>query len=382
MPRSSPNKKQLSFLEKMKAFRSAKNQRLKERHDHPIVKDFDHPLPPPPTGLVKHDPKAMACMDQSVEPYSKLRISNRRVQPEEMHRKMACKRIVSLRQLMKSNSRQLETINWVTIGVVWEVGSEKTTKGNRSQPYRTLKLTDLQEHVVNLILFGSVAQFAQLAEQLVRGQIVAVLNPGLLQPTECLTTLGLSVDTRSQLLCVGTSPDLGCCTGRVSGNRTCPVPVNTTKGPLCVRHLEQSFKQCRASRMEFASGTSGMQLVDPDMPHVQGFKSKSTRRTMIRENQSPNKMNPRFTATAFYKTASGDLVDTGDPQPQPSNEPMDQAETGQHPTTSDFLMDQCNTGARYLREAKRAGQANPNKASSEKLVKSSRILDDPLDDIS
>ncbi|KAJ1927304.1 hypothetical protein IWQ60_003044 [Tieghemiomyces parasiticus] len=209
-------------------------------------------------------------------------------------------------------------IPWATIGVIWDVGSllrpataaekaqsagcpessggdgsntgpvsavEVTEAGNgrgKSRQYRTIKVTDLKENSVNVILFG---EAADATDEKVKGrtppavgQVVALFDPALLKATERYSSVGVSVNYRRQIVILGHSPDLSTCAGKRAGGRPCPVPINRHRSHLCAKHLELSFQKFRGARMEFASGTNGIRLIDPETKQFGGLKTRTRTR--------------------------------------------------------------------------------------------------------
>ncbi|KAJ1979351.1 hypothetical protein H4R33_005742 [Dimargaris cristalligena] len=313
-----------TFLDKMKQLRQAKVNRRKDHVQVPIIKDFNQAVGPA-IAEFSHHPKILAWTDERIEPYSGFRVSNRSISVKDMHARMRHWPIHPIHKIKAPSVHNSVTGNWVTIVVIWEVGSIQKSKNDQS--YRSFKLTDLKENNLNLILFGSDAEFKTDQDQLKNGHIIAILNPGFLKPTEYRPW-------------------------------SLYAPVDRSKCNLCAHHLEASFRQFKASRMEFATGTTGMNFIDPMTKKASGLKTHERTRHGFEVKSNQRSGFRAFDSPTMYRTDEGVMVETNKPvtaAPPPlakrKDGPTSDAES--HDPILEFFNDQNDTGAQYLREIKK-----------------------------
>lgn len=73
-------------------------------------------------------------------------------------------------------------------------------------------------------MFGDI--FEKFWRENIVGEVVGILNPKLLPPTEANALLGLNVDLQEKILFIGTSRDLGMCKAKRKDGEPCTNYVN------------------------------------------------------------------------------------------------------------------------------------------------------------
>ncbi|KAJ1985125.1 hypothetical protein H4R34_000202 [Dimargaris verticillata] len=302
--------------------------------------------------------KILTWTDERVEPYSGLGIRDRRLTLTEMNQRMAAHRLVPLRRIGAAMVRNRIEGDWVTIGVVWEIGAVQTAKnGGR---YCTVKLTDLAENSLNLILFDDSLSLVTEPIAIPCRTVVAIFSPTVLKRAERHAVPGLAVNHTQQILAIGTSRDFSHCNARQASKKPCPVPISRHHGQLCARHLELSLQQLKSSRMEFSTGTSTIQLIDPSSQSVRRSNPAYHRKPTQTPGTASLQSNPFSPATAMYETPDGSVVQSTahDEGPADQTSGCKRARvTTDHAAVREYIMEQGDAGARYIREAKRHKEA-------------------------
>ncbi|KAJ1982274.1 hypothetical protein H4R35_000365 [Dimargaris xerosporica] len=342
------------FVERMRALRQARYAHQTGRTNVTSAPND----PQVPNDQPDRLQKILAWTDERVEPYSGLGIRDRKLTLAEMNQRMAGHRLVLLRRIHAAMVRNRIEGDWVTIGVVWEVGTVQTAKnGGR---YCTVKLTDLAENSLNVILFDDSVSLITEPSAIPCRTVVGIFNPTLLKRAERYAVPGLAVNHEQQILAIGTSRDFSHCNARQALKKRCPVPINRHHGQLCSRHLESSLQQLKSSRMEFSTGTSTIQLIDPSSQSVCRNNPSYRRKFTQASGTTSPRPNPFLPATAMYETPDGNVVQVTardeDPADQASGRKRARA-TSDHAAVRQYIMEQDDAGARYIREAKRLKEA-------------------------
>ncbi|CAK9315317.1 unnamed protein product [Citrullus colocynthis] len=228
--------------------------------------DYDH-IPTEKTGKTN---RSKASNDVSIEKFSGLRMRNQLVAPAELRDRFSDIRFVRLSTI--KNLLVGDTLSgcWVTVGVLTEKGSPKTSSTGKA--YCIWKLSCLDENTVSVFLFGDA--YKRNCKELA-GTVFALFNSTVRKDA---TGMGfsLSVYQPSQLLKMGTSDDYGVCKGKKKDGIACTTVINRRRGIYCKYHKSKaSEKYSTTARTELKGGNlrtafrdyhhkpEGVYMVDP-----------------------------------------------------------------------------------------------------------------------
>ncbi|KAJ3098940.1 minichromosome maintenance- protein [Phlyctochytrium planicorne] len=197
--------------------------------------------------------------NENTERYSGLRLKNRLISRRSLDRSMRTRTFKPLSDLQKISSYEDYNLDWVTIGVIASVSSVRKSAKNGSE-FCIMKLSDLQQGVINVILFDE--SFERHGKEK-PGSVVAILNAKLLHPTEKNASLGLGVDVADKLIKIGDSADHTHCRWRRGENDACWTIIDKRTGEYCDFHSLKVLKSTKHHRQEFASGTAPLVLSNP-----------------------------------------------------------------------------------------------------------------------
>ncbi|KND03458.1 uncharacterized protein SPPG_00941 [Spizellomyces punctatus DAOM BR117] len=320
-----------SFTEKMSDKRSCY---LKEAaiHNRPKAKSFgqassDPMSPRLPSPNIRSKGKQATVSENAVEGYSGLRLRDRQVSVTDMQTRMLGRRMVPLHRIMQDMSGDDIVGDWVTIGVIAEKSSPRTSlKGGK---YCVIKLTDLDKSVVNVFLFKK--SFERHWKELV-GSVVALLNPKILLPNEKGRLVGLNVDNEDKWMKIGMSQDIGFCEAMKNEHDRCARVLNIRHSKHCEEHAVELFKKARLKRQEFLAGNAVFALGDP---------------------KDTSKKRRKLAATDTYLFPGGQALSTGESglqvlqacKPGRKLKPEEEKELA-------GMLDTHTPGARYLRIAR------------------------------
>ncbi|KAI9013951.1 hypothetical protein CLU79DRAFT_838509 [Phycomyces nitens] len=138
---------------------------------------------------------------------------------------------------------------WATKGVVERIICR--------EKFSVLKVTNLRGHYFHLFLFGNAFRKHR---QLKIGNVLCICNPVVTRPTQLESAVGLYVSDPSQLSIVGTSMDLAQCVAFVGETKQCDAMIDSRAGEFCDAHIKRAFGLSRNTRMELASGTTGLDV--------------------------------------------------------------------------------------------------------------------------
>ncbi|KAL0536045.1 hypothetical protein IC582_024977 [Cucumis melo] len=212
--------------------------------------------------------RSKASNDISIEKFSGLRMRNQVVAPAELHDRFSDIRFVRLSTIKNLLIGDTLSGCWVTVGVLTEKGSQRTSSTGKA--YCIWKLSCLDEQTVSVFLFGDAYQ--RNCKELA-GTVFALFNSTVRKDA---TGMGfsLSVYQPNQLLLMGTSDDYGVCKGKKDGI-ACTTVINRRRGIYCKYHKSASEKYSTTTRTELKGGNlrtafrdyhhkpEGVYMVDP-----------------------------------------------------------------------------------------------------------------------
>ncbi|XP_008457688.1 uncharacterized protein LOC103497330 [Cucumis melo] len=213
--------------------------------------------------------RSKASNDISIEKFSGLRMRNQVVAPAELHDRFSDIRFVRLSTIKNLLIGDTLSGCWVTVGVLTEKGSQRTSSTGKA--YCIWKLSCLDEQTVSVFLFGDAYQ--RNCKELA-GTVFALFNSTVRKDA---TGMGfsLSVYQPNQLLLMGTSDDYGVCKGKKDGI-ACTTVINRRRGIYCKYHKSKaSEKYSTTTRTELKGGNlrtafrdyhhkpEGVYMVDP-----------------------------------------------------------------------------------------------------------------------
>ncbi|KAJ3243880.1 hypothetical protein HDU78_011711 [Chytriomyces hyalinus] len=201
--------------------------------------------------------------DPAIECFSGIRIKDRCVQNNDFGTLMQGRSYLPLSVLTPDVTDSDINGDWVTIGVLVD-RSEPRVASNKKK-YIVFKLSDLNGHVVNALLFGNV--FETHWKEMVGG-VFAVLNPRILPVTEKSSMVGLDIDDEGKFLKLGASMDQVKCKFMSKGTdpKGCFSIIDGRKNKYCTYHIEMLFKKAKHARSEFTASTSSNRVGSPTKP--------------------------------------------------------------------------------------------------------------------
>lgn len=179
--------------------------------------------------------------------YSGLKIRDALVSSSQLEGFFENTAFVKLNQLKGRATQDTIPHKWCTIGVVGEVSVVRTSSQNT--PYVVWKLTDLNETLVLLYVFGDA--YVDYKDDVRPGSLVALVSPRKRSTGGSFT---LSVDSYRQLLILGESADFGYCSEITKEGKPCRVPVNVNKCAYCSHHVKKAYNKISSKRLEIQGG--------------------------------------------------------------------------------------------------------------------------------
>ncbi|KAF9922825.1 hypothetical protein FBU30_007033 [Linnemannia zychae] len=236
--------------------------------------------------------------------------------------------------------------HWMIAGVVGAKSQLKTTA--KMAQYFNFQLSDLRSAAVNVFLFRDVMK--RHYEGLRLGDVVAVMNPKVLNQAEHTGTLGVQVEHPDCLLVIGTSIDFGLCEAVKLNGASCNKPIDKRASSYCNHHIMMIANKGRNQRGSLIAGTSS--IYDLDKSALRPFKPFGQHKTGARGLQNSSNSiiqsvgkEPQETTYFFDDGGVGTSL-LADPKKtkKGTNQVDDEL--------SAFLMTQNNPGGHYLRQAK------------------------------
>ncbi|KAG0275976.1 hypothetical protein BGZ95_008149 [Linnemannia exigua] len=235
--------------------------------------------------------------------------------------------------------------HWMIAGVIGAKSKPKMTA--KKVRYCHFQLSDLRSAAINVFLFRDVLE--RHYEGLRLGDVVAVMNPKVLNQAERAGTLGVEVEHPDCLLVIGTSTDFGLCEVVKLNGDNCNRPIDKRASSYCSYHIMMVANKGRNQRGSLIAGTSSIYDLDkfaarpfkPPGPHKAGGLQRAASSGVL---QGASK-GPQETTYLFDDGGVGTslLAD-----PQKPKKAVNQTDD----ELSAFLMNQNNPGGHYLRQAK------------------------------
>ena len=179
---------------------------------------------------------------------SGLRIKNPVVSSSQLMNLMESSACIRIDQIRQRVIQDTVPKRWCTIAVVGEVSSTRTSEATGSQ-YGIWKLTDLNESMIHLYVFGSAYQ--DFGGEIMPGTVVCLVGGKTRRSGDAVT---LSIDAYTQLMMLGESRDFGYCKGRTKNGGACRAPVNTSRCEYCSYHVGKAYKEMSSLRKELQGG--------------------------------------------------------------------------------------------------------------------------------
>ncbi|ORX52413.1 hypothetical protein DM01DRAFT_1336786 [Hesseltinella vesiculosa] len=133
----------------------------------------------------------------------------------------------------------------------------------------------------------------QFKNKIRMGSIVGFTKPTILRPGDVDSAVGLHVAHLYQVWLIGTSKDLGQCEAYVNNTTQCPATLDQRSGTLCDKHLVTICGKSKNTRMEFASGDSGLEIGWATTKLARNGQTKYQRMDVA--SQASKNMNKTFT---------------------------------------------------------------------------------------
>ncbi|KAJ2999591.1 hypothetical protein HDV02_002556 [Globomyces sp. JEL0801] len=207
---------------------------------------------------------------------------------EEMKKRMIGRQFIPLRNIQDQVHEDEIEGDWVTIGIVFNIQSYKNKTNDTNQ---IVNLIDFNNNTVRLFLIGFHMDF-------VIGNVIAILNPSIVLPSEVIYTrlilvdewrnwVGIEVtpfdyDFRYTLTVTiirkGMSVDMGFCKGYLE--QKCSKVVDKSITLYCLKHQTLLYQRSRNKRQEFATGNSLFSIGAPT--------NKSNRSTKVQRSFEKN----------------------------------------------------------------------------------------------
>lgn len=179
--------------------------------------------------------------------YSGLRIRDALVSSSQLEGFFENTAFVKLNQLKGRAAQDTMPNTWCTVGVVGEVSVARTSSQNT--PYVVWKLTDLNEAMILLYVFGDA--YLDYKDDVRPGSLIALASP---RKRSAAGSFTLSLDSYRQVLVLGESADFGYCSEVTKEGKPCRVPVNVNKCAYCSHHVNKAYNKISSKRLEIQGG--------------------------------------------------------------------------------------------------------------------------------
>lgn len=341
-----------------------------------------------------------------IEEYSRLRLSARKVPALTLRQHMDQKTFYSIPNIIlhyRKKDTSLSFSNWVTIGVVLSVSSYLSADNSSSTPYFSFTFTAASDHSMRVFLVTKGA-IEKWQDKLKFGDVIGLLNPGVMKPSDPKALLGLKVEDGNQILPIGTSFDIVRCrhvnnkgeqckriikrsTVSASGTGGCVDGITGSQQEYCDSHLLRQLQSTQRRRQELAVGTSaGLSSNEVSSPVQQA--SSLPARFLASCRSSKSLFAPKADSSpAKSNSTQNQLVYTLDngesikmlreavPSVSASALPGSKSLMQDNSKVIDILCRQPNAGGKYLRAAAAHGAGNGAFASPSAQRRSSSISD-------
>ncbi|KAF9135084.1 minichromosome maintenance- protein [Mortierella sp. 14UC] len=235
--------------------------------------------------------------------------------------------------------------HWMIVGVIGAKSKPKMTA--KKVRYSHFLLSDLRSAALNVFLFRDVME--KHYEGLRLGDVVAVMNPKVLNQAERAGTLGVEVEHPDCLLVIGTSADFGLCEVVKLNGDNCNRPIDKRASSYCSYHIMMVANKSRNQRGSLIAGTSS--IYDLDKSVARPFKPPGPYKAgggLQRASSSGIQGAGKGPQETTYLFEDGGVGSSRMADPEKPKKAVNQADD----ELSTFLMNQNNPGGHYLRQAK------------------------------
>ncbi|GMF19588.1 unnamed protein product [Phytophthora fragariaefolia] len=198
--------------------------------------------------------KPVKVNNETVEEFSKLRITDRAITAEVLRQEMEGRKFIKLQQMDRAPKDTFTNgeVDWVTIGVLTRKTLSKPTANGST--FMVWGLSDLDGTELGVFLFGDayVKHWKELT-----GSVIAVLNAALMPATE-KNKFAFKATQPSEVVKLGKALDFGICKGTTSGEARCRLAVNTAKTQYCLHHIATNFMQAGRGRQQLNNSTGSL----------------------------------------------------------------------------------------------------------------------------
>ncbi|KAG0304891.1 hypothetical protein BGZ98_004856 [Dissophora globulifera] len=236
--------------------------------------------------------------------------------------------------------------SWIIAGVVGAKSKQRVTA--KKVRYCHFQLCDLKSGAINVFMFRTVME--RHHERLKVGDVVAIMDPRVLNQAERAGTLGVEVAHPDCLIVIGTSSDFGLCEAVKLNGDNCGRLLDKRGSAYCSFHVMMATNKRRNQRGSLIAGTSS--IFDLEKPQVQagpgvGVPRRAGGIGLSRPHPEKMRMMAQGARETTYIFDDGGI---GTSSLEDHNSPR---KANQQPATnlSTFLMSQNNPGGQYLRQA-------------------------------
>ncbi|KAG0313593.1 hypothetical protein BGZ99_008720 [Dissophora globulifera] len=236
--------------------------------------------------------------------------------------------------------------SWIIAGVVGAKSKRRVTA--KKVRYCHFQLCDLKSGAINVFMFRTVME--RHHERLKVGDVVAIMDPRVLNQAERAGTLGVEVAHPDCLIVIGTSSDFGLCEAVKLNGDNCGRLLDKRGSAYCSFHVMMATNKRRNQRGSLIAGTSS--IFDLEKPQAQagpgvGVPRKAGGFGLSRPHPEKMRMMAQSARETTYIFDDGGI---GTSSLEDHNSPR---KANQQPATnlSTFLMSQNNPGGQYLRQA-------------------------------
>lgn len=197
-----------------------------------------------------------------VDNVSKLRVSDRKVSPEDCSRAAeAVTKVLSIRDfyghVSPPNYDMPEDIaDYIVYGIVATKTTARTTSSGAK--YCVMQFTDLKTDITLFLYDSAFEKYWTLP----LGSFCYLLNPQFQKPRGA-AKLSLKMTDSTGVLEIGKAADFGICRSIKKDGTQCTMWIDAKKQEVCEFHIDMTLQKTFNKRIEFASGT---RLYDPREP--------------------------------------------------------------------------------------------------------------------
>ncbi|KAG0201181.1 hypothetical protein BGX28_005927 [Mortierella sp. GBA30] len=238
--------------------------------------------------------------------------------------------------------------SWIIAGVVGAKSKQRTTA--KKDPYCLFQLCDLRRSTINVFMFRTVME--KHHGKLRVGDVVALLEPKVLNQAERSGTVGVEVVHPDCLLVIGVARDFGLCEAVKKNGDNCGKILDRRGSVYCTYHIMMASNKRRNQRGSLLVGTTS--IYDLEKPQTQPHTAHLPRRLgggagLPNPQSGQRRMMAGMAKETTYVFDNGGVVTSAMVDPKNSKGSRVQKPDEE---LSTFLMNQNNPGGQYLRQAK------------------------------